>query len=57
MNTYIIWCLGSVYQNRLYQITILASLAALAEPSATTLASNKTSRQHSIQGWMDRRKE
>jgi hypothetical protein len=57
VNTYITWCLGSVYQNGLYQIAIPDLLADLAEPSATISASNKTSRQHSIQGQMDRQRE
>jgi hypothetical protein len=56
-NTYVTWYLGSVYQNGLYRIAILASLAALAEPFATISAFNKTSQQRSIQGQMDRWKE
>jgi hypothetical protein len=43
MNTYVIWCLGLVYQNGLYQIAILDSLADLAKPFATISAFNKTS--------------
>jgi len=57
MNTYVTWCLGLLYQNRLYWIAILTSLADLAEPSATILAFSKTSQQHSTQGQMDRQKE
>jgi hypothetical protein len=57
VNTYITWCLGSVYQNGLYQITILASPADLAKPFATISAFNKTSQQHSTQGQMDKWKE
>jgi len=57
MNTYITWCLGLVYQNELYQITILALLADLAEPFATISAFNKTSRQRSIREQMDRQRE
>jgi hypothetical protein len=54
MNTYVTWCLGSVYQNGLYQIVILALPADLAKPFATISAFNKTSQQCSIQGQMDR---
>jgi len=57
MNTYVTWCLGSVYQNGLYRIAILASLANLAEPFATISAFNKISQQRSTQGQMDRQKE
>jgi hypothetical protein len=57
MNTYVTWYLGLVYQNGLYQIAILTLLADLAKPFATISAFNKTSQQHSTQGWMDRQKE